>query len=116
MSERSRRLDEYLDHILNAIGKIERYTTDMSKATFLVDELVQDGVIRNFEIIGDSSRNILQRFPNALPNDLNQSLSAAYGMRNVLSHSYDEVDLDIVWTAIVRDLPALRERIFALRG
>lgn len=26
MSDESRRLDDYLDHILNAIGKIERYT------------------------------------------------------------------------------------------
>jgi uncharacterized protein with HEPN domain len=86
MSDESRRLEDYLDHILNAIGKIERYTTGMSKATFLVDELVQDGAIRNFEIIGEASRNILQRFPGALPDNVYQSLSAAWGMRNVLAH------------------------------
>lgn len=115
MSDELSRLEDYLEHILNAIFKIERYTTGMTKVTFLSNELVQDGVIRNFEIIGEASRNILQQFPNALPDDVNQSLSAAYGMRNVLTHGYDEVDLGIVWTAIVRDLPALRERVFASR-
>ncbi len=116
MSDASRRLDDYLNHILNAISKIERYTTGMNKASFLANELVQDGVIRNFEIIGEASRNILQRFPAALPDEINQPLSAAYGMRNVLAHGYDDVDLNIVWTAVTRDLPMLRERILASRA
>lgn len=87
----------------------------MDRAAFLKNELVQDGVIRNFEIIGEASRNILQRFPDSLPDELHHTLTAAYGMRNVLAHGYDEVDLGIVWTAITRDLPSLRERILVFR-
>ena len=44
------RVTDYLRHILNAIERIDRYTTDMNEAGFLANELVQDAVIRNIEI------------------------------------------------------------------
>ena len=116
MSDRPRRLDDYLDHMLTAIDRITCYTAGMDGAIFLEDELVQDGVIRNLEIIGEASRAILQGFPDASIEDIRPSLIAAYGMRNVLAHGYAEVDLGIVWTAIVRDVPMLRQRILALRS
>lgn len=115
MSDRLR-LDDYLDHMRNAIGRIERYTGGMNEATFLHNELVQDGVIRNFEIIAEASRNILQRFPEVASAEIHQSLAAAYGMRNVLAHGYADVDLGIVWTAVVRNLPGPHQRILALRS
>lgn len=50
-------LADYLAHILEAIDRIDRYTYDMDELAFLNNELVQDAVIRNFEIIGEASRN-----------------------------------------------------------
>jgi uncharacterized protein with HEPN domain len=111
MSDATPRVDEYLEHIQDAIGKIERYTAGMDESAFLADELVQDGVIRNLEIIGEASRNILRRHPDAAIDAIRPTLTAAYGMRNVLAHGYTEVDLHVVWVAIERDLPALRQRI-----
>ena len=61
MSDRSRRLDEYLDHILNAIDKIKRYTGGMGKAAFPTDDLVQDGGIRTFGIV------VASHYPPATP-------------------------------------------------
>lgn len=52
MSRDKQRLADYLAHILDAIERIHRYTEDMTELTFLENELVQDAVIRNFEIIG----------------------------------------------------------------
>ncbi len=111
MSDAALRLVDYLEHIQQAIDKIERYTAGMNEAAFLADELVQDAVIRNFEIIGEASRNILKRYPDAAIDPIRPSLTAAYGMRNVLAHGYTEVDLQVVWVAIERDLPALRQRL-----
>lgn len=37
-----------------------------------------------------------------------------YGMRNRIVHDYFEVDLDVVWQTIQRDLPALRPQIVQL--
>ena len=52
------RVPDYLAHILKAIGRIERYTEDMSEAMFLSSEMAQDAVLRNIEIIGEASHNI----------------------------------------------------------
>lgn len=57
-----RRLADYLAHILEAIDRIDRYTKGMDKTGFLNSQLVQDAVIRNFEIIGEASNNIEKRY------------------------------------------------------
>jgi len=44
----------YLRDILEAIGKIERYTENMNFEDFSDSELIQDGVIRNLETIGEA--------------------------------------------------------------
>lgn len=54
----SARVHEYLQHILDAIQRIDRYVEDLSEVTFLSDEKTQDAVIRNFEIIGEACNNI----------------------------------------------------------
>ncbi|WP_200906573.1 HepT-like ribonuclease domain-containing protein [Gulbenkiania mobilis] len=64
MSRDKQRLADYLAHILEAIGRIHRYTEDMAELAFLENELVQDAVIRNFEIIGEASRNIERHYPD----------------------------------------------------
>ncbi len=58
MTRDPQRLSDYLAHILEAIERIEEYVSDMDEVTFLASTLVQDAVIRNFEIIGEASNNI----------------------------------------------------------
>jgi uncharacterized protein with HEPN domain len=77
MSGDRERLSVCLMHIRNAISRIERYTTGMDEATFLDDERTQDAVIRNFEIIGEASRNILQRYPEFATEHSHLPLGAA---------------------------------------
>ena len=50
------RVPDYLEHIIQAIQRIHRYTEDMTEVTFLENELVQDAVIRNIEIIGEAAQ------------------------------------------------------------
>jgi len=52
----------YLAHILDAITQIEIYTADISYDQFSQTKLVQDGVIRQLEIIGEASRNLSDDF------------------------------------------------------
>jgi uncharacterized protein with HEPN domain len=58
MNRNQQRLGDYLAHILEAIERINRYTQLMDEAAFRDNPLVQDAVIRNFEIIGEASNNI----------------------------------------------------------
>lgn len=105
------RLPEYLRHILEAIERIHLYIEDMSEVAFLEDKKTQDAVIRNFEIIGEASRNIERYHSQFAKDHQDLPLGFAYEMRNALSHGYFKVDLEIVWKTIHSDLPGLHAQI-----
>ena len=111
MSRKNERVFEYLGHILAAITRIERYTEGIAEHQFLESELIQDAVIRNFEVIGEASRNIERNCPEFGDTYRELPLVDAYEMRNALAHGYFRVDLELVWKTIRNDLPALRGQI-----
>ena len=51
----------YLAQILERIIRIENYTKSGKKA-FLADYMVQDAVIRNFEVIGEAAGRIGEEY------------------------------------------------------
>ena len=63
MSDKTLRTGDYLGHILQAIARIQRYTSNLPEAAFYADEMAQDAVIRNIEIIGEAARNIERNDP-----------------------------------------------------
>ena len=67
MTRDPQRLGDYLAHMLEAIERIEEYVSDMDEMAFLGSRLVQDAVIRNFEIIGEASNHIESVFLNLWP-------------------------------------------------
>jgi uncharacterized protein with HEPN domain len=107
MTKDDLRLNDYLGHILEAIERIEEYVSDIDELNFLGNRLIQDAVIRNFEIIGEASNNIQKRFPQFVTDHPELPLSTAYQMRNALSHGYFKVDFEMVWKTICNDLPRL---------
>ena len=114
MSKDKQRLLDYLEHILEAISRIEGYIEEMDEVAFLESELVQDAVIRNLEVIGEASRNIKKHYPDYAEQHAALPLSSAYEMRNSLAHGYFKVDFGIVWTTIERDLPEFQIMINSL--
>jgi uncharacterized protein with HEPN domain len=110
------RVPDYLGHILKAIERIDRYTADLDEVAFLNSELVQDAVIRNIEIIGEASNNILRVDPAFAAQHDDIPWQVMYTMRNRVSHGYDKVDLEIVWKTIHRDLPGLHIQIAGVRA
>ncbi|NOR80850.1 MAG: DUF86 domain-containing protein [Methyloprofundus sp.] len=71
-------------------------------------------IIRNLEIIGEASRNIGRHYPDYVEQHVSVPFSIAYEMRNALAHGYFNVDLEVVWKAIERDLPELEVMIESL--
>ncbi len=105
------RISDYLRHILQAIERIERHTSDVDEMRFLVSEMIQDAVIRNMEVVGEAANNILKADAAFAAAHNEVPWLAMYAMRNRLSHGYDRVDLKIVWKTIQRDLPAIYKLI-----
>lgn len=114
MSRDKQRLGDYLQHILEAIERIQLYTRDLGEQAFAGNRLVQDAVLRNFEVIGEASRNIEVHHPEFAAAHPQLPLAFAYQMRNAISHGYFQVDLGIVWRTIYSDLPRLREQVRVL--
>ena len=109
-------LNDYIKHILAAIERIQRYCADTSELDFLENEMLQDAVIRNFEVIGEASKNIDRKFPDFMRQHPSLPLIDAYEMRNALTHGYFKVDLEILWKTINKHLPDLEEQLKNLRS
>lgn len=101
----------YLEHILIAIKRIHHYINDIDESTFLQNELIQDGVIRNIEIIGEAARNIERYYPHLTGAYPEVPWSDLYWMRNRVTHGYFSIDLELVWKTLEKDIPDLQMKI-----
>ena len=109
------RLPDYLEHILEAINRIERYTSGLDGETFAQATMIQDAVIRNFEVVGEASRNIRNEHPEFATAHPELELRVSYEMRNALIHGYFNVNLETIWRTIQGDLPRFQAAIKAAR-
>jgi uncharacterized protein with HEPN domain len=96
--------------ILEAIERIEKYAVQGRKA-FQENELIQNWFIQHLQIIGEASRVLSADIREDNPQ---VPWSQMIGMRNILSHNYFEIDLDVVWLVVERELPNLKPQIQAI--
>jgi uncharacterized protein with HEPN domain len=100
----------YLSNIFECIERIESYTRD-GKEAFLQTTIIQDAVIRNFEIIGEATKRLSPEIRAAYPDVPWQQVA---GFRDVLIHDYLKVNLNRVWGVIEQNLPQLKATIEAI--
>ena len=103
---------DYLEHIQSAIDKIHRYVAGKSKSDFMADDLVQDGVIRNLEIIGEAVTKLSSALKIAHSDVPWGEIS---GMRNRLIHGYINVNMQIVWNTVEKVLPGFLAKVKSIK-
>lgn len=101
----------YVVHIEERIARIEEIVSD-GRSAFMRSHILQDAMIRNFEVIGEASKQLSDRFKAAY---LEVSWRRVAGFRDVLIHNYIGVDLDEVWRVVEQSLPHLKSAIIDVR-
>lgn len=95
----------YVVSIFLAINRIDTYIKGVDKNGFAENLLIQDGVYRQLEIIGEASSKLSQK-TRAMIGDLPWKDIVA--LRNKLIHEYFGVDVETVWMIVSEDLPPLK--------
>ncbi len=111
------RVEDYLGHIAEAIARATSYVEQLPDIeAFRQNPLVQDGVVRNIEIIGEAANHIARTAPDFITQHPELPWRQMRSMRNIVIHAYFHVDLTVVWGTVQNDLPPLKQQIDQLLG
>lgn len=102
---------EALIDIIEAIKLILQYAETVDFDALAANTEKQDAILRGIMIIGEATKRLSKDFRAQHPTIPWKEIA---GMRDVITHNYDEVDLDEVWTVINENLPQLLAYIESL--
>ena len=93
-----------LHHMLDFAQKAVEFNRKRSRADLDSDEMLAMATVHLIELIGEASHTVSETFQEKYPDIPWQTV---IGTRNRLVHGYVDVDLDIIWTIVKKDLPPL---------
>ncbi|MBC8487202.1 MAG: DUF86 domain-containing protein [Bacteroidetes bacterium] len=102
MTPISRDYNLYLEDMLTSMLRIEEYIGKMGFGEFKMNYLIVDAIIRNFEIIGEASKNVPLEIKNKYPEIPWKKM---YGLRNLIAHEYFGIDYEMIWEISKNNLP-----------
>lgn len=102
----------YIEHILKAIGLIEKFVAGKTEVDFQHDPMLSSAVIRQLEIIGEAAKRLSPELKDKLGSLPWRRIT---DMRNFLIHDYIDVDLEIVWKAVTEDIKELKQAIVEVK-
>jgi uncharacterized protein with HEPN domain len=106
------KIPKYLDDIRDAAQFVIDLVHGRTLDDYRRDRVLRQTVERNFEIIGEAMNRIAKLDPNTAARIGNHPRIIAF--RNVLTHGYDMIEDDRVWSVIQKELPALRDQVEVL--
>ena len=102
----------FIEDILESIKLIEKYIRNISKENLDNNQKLKDSIARRLEIIGEAVKNIPDDFREKYPEVPWKKIA---GLRDIIIHTYFNIDLDITWDIIKKDLPDLKEKMLKIR-
>jgi len=111
MSPIKREFILYLEDMLKSMDRIEEYLSNLDFKKFKQTYLVVDAIIRNFEIIGEASKNIPPNIQEKYPEIPWKKM---YGLRNLIAHEYFGIDYELIWEIARKNLPQNRNDLIEI--
>jgi uncharacterized protein with HEPN domain len=103
-AKRKKRSYKYLlEDMREAMDSVLSFTENITLDQFLSNKLISDAVIRNFEVMGEASKNVPFKVQNRYPDIPWKKFQM---LRNFLAHQYFGVDLNLVWRIAKDHIPA----------
>jgi uncharacterized protein with HEPN domain len=108
------KLLKYILDIESIIHEIEfiKEKSENNFISFKSDIILQRAIERDLEIIGEAVKKIYELNPS---NNLS-SVKKIIGLRNIISHAYDSIEPELIWSIIQKDIPILAVEIEKLKS
>jgi uncharacterized protein with HEPN domain len=104
--------DPHLQAALESIAAISSYRPG-TQAEFQADFMARDAVLMRLQDLGENLAKVKQDFPDFWNKHSTRDWQAAIGLRNLISHAYAVIKLELIWEAITNDLPRLEASLRA---
>jgi uncharacterized protein with HEPN domain len=98
----------YLMHIQDSLREVQTFIQGESYESFLEKRMVQNAVMRSFEVVGEAARRISPELRKAHP-EMPWRLMSDF--RNKLIHDYFGLDLEVIWRSATEDTSLLLQQI-----
>lgn len=93
-----------LRHMLAAAHTAVEFCQERSSNELKSNQMLSLALTRLLEIIGEAAKGISQDLRQSSPEIPWRQIA---GTRDQLTHAYFDVDLDIIWGIVIKDLPPL---------
>lgn len=96
-------------HIIDSCSAIQKFIENRQRAELDSNRMLVSAITRELEIIGEAA--------NALSEEYKLQYAQIpwgdiIGMRNRLIHAYFNINLDVVWKTVTRDIPSLLNALY----
>ncbi len=106
-----KRIAAHLWDMCEAMRRLARYIDERTYQDLLDNELLEDGVIRQLTVLGEAAGRVSDSFRKHHPEI---RWSSIVGLRNVITHQYDRVNLQELWLVATEHVPRLLDQVEAL--
>lgn len=94
----------YIRHILDAARKALLFVVNQSREDLDKNEMLALSLVHLLEIVGEAANGVSDTYRKQYPHIPWKKM---IGLRNRLIHGYFDINLDIVWDTVLKDLPPL---------